>query len=121
MLDRKTLKTLLKKYPAARKSSGSGPIYVKCENTGNILVLNYYLRDEKAPLEKDLLLKYTHFVAEDDFKTFDHGKNKWKKTKITCSTPVIDKKDIAKAFEAGSVSFNGKVYDSDKNKLDDDI
>ena len=121
MLDRNILRALLKKYPAAIKPSGSGPIYVKCENENGILVLNYYLRDEKAPLEKDLLLKYTHFVAESDFKTFDHDKNEWKKSKITCSTPVIDKKDIAKAFEAGSVSFNGKAYDSDKNKLIDDI
>ena len=121
MLDRKTLKTLLKKYPAARKSSGSGPIYVKCENTGDILVLNYYLRDDKAPLGNDLLLKYTHFVTTDDFKTFDHDKNEWKQSKITCSTPVIDKNDITEAFEAGCVSFNGKTYDTDKTKLIDDI
>ena len=121
MLDKKTLKTLLKKYPAARKSSGSGPIYVKCENTGDILVLNYYLRDDKAPLGKDLLLKYTHFVTTDDFKTFDHDKNEWKQSKITCSTPVIDKNDITEAFEAGCISFNGKDYDTDKTKLIDDI
>ena len=121
MLDKNALKDILKKYPATIERNGSEAIYVCFDIKGDTLILNYYMLKKEAPLEKSLLLKYSHFVGTDDFTTFDHDKKEWKKSKITCSTPVIDKKDLAEAFEAGNISFNGKVYDSDKNKLIDDI
>ena len=81
MLDKQYLKSLITKYPAAIIHNGSGTIFITTQNEADILVLNYYIKEETAPLSRCFILKYSHYVSEDDFTTFDLETKQWKKAK----------------------------------------
>lgn len=121
MLDKQYLKFLITKYPAAIIHNGSGTIFITTQNEADILVLNYYIKEETAPLSRCFILKYTHFVSEDDFTTFDYETKQWKKAKINYSTPSIRYAHSVPCFEKNTILFNGKTYTDNKSALIDDV
>lgn len=121
MLDKQYLKSLITKYPAAIIHNGSGTIFITTQNEADILVLNYYIKEETAPLSRCFILKYTHFVSEDDFTTFDYETKQWKKAKINYSTPSIRYAHSVPCFEKNTILFNGKTYTDNKSALIDDV
>lgn len=121
MLDKQYLKSLITKYPAAIIHNGSGTIFITTQNEADILVLNYYIKEETAPLSRCFILKYSHYVSEDDFTTFDLETKQWKKAKINYSTPSISTTKYAPCFDNKSISFNGKTYIDNKSALINDI
>ena len=121
MLDKQYLKSLIIKYPAAIIYNGSGNIFITTHNEADILAINYYIKEKSAPLSRCFILKYSHFVSEDDFTTFDLETKQWKKAKINYSTPSIRTAQSVPLFEKSTISFNGKTYIDNKSALIDDI
>ena len=121
MLDKQYLKSLIIKYPAAIIHNGSGTIFITTQNEADILAINYYIKEKSAPLSRCFILKYSHFVSEDDFTTFDLETKQWKKAKINYSTPSIRTAQSVPLFEKSTISFNGKTYIDNKSALIDDI
>ena len=62
MLDKKYIKSIMTKYPAAIIYNGSGTLFITTQYEADILVLNYYFKEETAPLSRCFILKYSHYV-----------------------------------------------------------
>lgn len=121
MHDKQFLKPILTKYPAAIIHNGSGTLFITTQYETQILILNYYIKEETAPLSRCFILKYSHCVSDDDFITFDHETQIWKKAKINYSTPSIHTSSCVPVFDNVAISFNGKTYLDNKSVLIDDI
>ena len=121
MLDKQYLKSLIIKYPAAIIHNGSGTIFITTQKEADILAINYYIKEKSAPLSRCFILKYSHFVSEDDFTTFDLETKQWKKAKINYSTPSIRTAQSVPLFEKSTISFNGKTYIDNKSVLIDNV
>ena len=107
MHDKQFLKPILTKYPAAIIHNGSGTLFITTQYETQILILNYYIKEETAPLSRCVILKYSHCVSDDDFITFDHETQIWKKAKINYSTPSIHTSSCVPVFDNVAISFNG--------------
>lgn len=121
MLNKQFLKSIITKYPAAIIHNGSGTLFITTQYEAQILILNYYIKEETSPLSRCFTLKYSHCVSENDFITYEHETQIWKKAKINYSTPSIHTTSCVPVFDNVATSFNGKTYLDNKSALIDDI